>query len=445
MAARIGDARFFGFMAPQAPRLPDNSGGSFFFKRGHATRGNARTLFATIAYQLAICVPCFRAPIAQVVEHDPSIAMRTIAVQMHKLISGPCRGYKNHRPVTILIDGLDECEEQDIQVEILRIIRHSSLPSRFIISSRPEAHIGDMFNSPVYAGNYFSLNVEQSFDDVHKYLCDEFSRIHHEHSTMAGIQTPWPSVDVLWELVWKSSGHFIYAATIIKFIDDKNYRPTQQLAIVLGSNSQGLPFGALDQLYMDILSSAPRQSEIIPILCAITNFLLKVAEIDQLFEFVDGETWLLLRGLHSVLQLPSEEIPFIFTHHASFLDFLNDQSRSHNFYVGGLDHRMHLAQSFLRRYAGRGQPSDWYPSHSGSWRPGDHFIPFLTSLPPSIELCPLVARMEPDHIFALQYSNFEDVLSWLKRIPSVPQDLITLWEDYVYMASMKSFSPTWAS
>ncbi|KAF7372810.1 NACHT domain-containing protein [Mycena sanguinolenta] len=241
-------------------------GGSFFFKCGHAACSNAKTLFATIAYQLAVRVPCLRAPIAQIVEHDPSIAMRTIVVQMRKLISEPCRNYRSRRPVTILIDGLDECEEQDIQVEILRIIRHSSPPFYFIIASRPEAHIRDMFKSPVYAGNYFSLNVEQSFDDVRKYLSDEFSRIHHEHSIMAKIPRPWPSFDILENLVNKSSGHFIYAATIIKFIDDKNYWPTQRLAVVLGSNSQGSPFGALDQLYMDILTSTPRQSELIPIL-----------------------------------------------------------------------------------------------------------------------------------------------------------------------------------
>ncbi|KAJ6491008.1 hypothetical protein C8R45DRAFT_787670, partial [Mycena sanguinolenta] len=32
-------------------------GGCFFFKRGDATRGNGKTLFATIAYQLALSVP----------------------------------------------------------------------------------------------------------------------------------------------------------------------------------------------------------------------------------------------------------------------------------------------------------------------------------------------------------------------------------------------------
>ncbi|KAF7372805.1 NACHT domain-containing protein [Mycena sanguinolenta] len=436
-------------MQSLAGQLQDTGrlGGSFFFKRTHATCGNAKTLFATIAYQLALAVPWVRTPISQIVEKDPSVVSRSIEIQMKTLISDPFRGHANRKSATVLIDGLDECDGQNIQVEILRTIWNLScsdpIPLRFIIASRPEPHIREAFNSSFYSGRYRSFNVEQSFEDVRKYLSDEFSRIHGEHFTMASIPSPWPLPYVLQKLVRNSSGHFIYAATIIKFIDDKNYRPTQRLEMVLGNNSQGSPFGALDQLYMDILSSAPRQSELVPILCAIANFDLTVAQIDQLFEFAEGETGLLLRGLHSVLQLPSEDNDFISTHHASFLDFLDDQSRSCNFYAGSLEHRMHLARSFLRRGAARDQPLDWYNPWDVARRPGNHLISFLTSLPPSIELCPLIACMEPDHIFVLKNDNFKGMLSWLKRIPSVPQDLIKLWEDYVYMTSMDTVSGTW--
>ncbi|KAE9383869.1 hypothetical protein BT96DRAFT_784587, partial [Gymnopus androsaceus JB14] len=65
-------------------------GGCFFFKRGHATRGNARTLFATIAYQLAIGVPWLKGPISQIVEDNPSIVGRSIDTQLQELISEPC-------------------------------------------------------------------------------------------------------------------------------------------------------------------------------------------------------------------------------------------------------------------------------------------------------------------------------------------------------------------
>ncbi|KAJ6469909.1 hypothetical protein C8R45DRAFT_1078564 [Mycena sanguinolenta] len=391
-------------------------GGCFFFKRGHDTRGNAQTLFATIAYQLALNVEWLRTPISEIVENNPSVVVRSIATQMKMLISDPCGDHANRDSVTILIDGLDECEGQDTQMEILRAIRNACNPSitlRFIVASRLEEHIREMFHSPFYSGCYHSVNVEQSFKDVRKYLRDQFSRIHREHHIMASVPQPWPSPDVVDKLVQKSSGYFLYAATIIKFIDDKSHRPTRRLAIIIdGSQGSESAFDTLDQLYMTILSSAPRQAELVLILCAIVKFDLNLRKVDQLFELEDGEAGLILRGLHSVLYVP----------------------RSHHFYVGNLDHRMAVAQSFLRLGAsGRYQPV-W--SHLQSRSPWDRFPPFLISLPPSPELCPLIRSMDPDCIFSLLEHGFGDMLSWLKKIPSAPQDLIELWEDYVFMCAM---------
>ncbi|KAF7346664.1 putative nwd2 protein [Mycena sanguinolenta] len=290
-------------------------GGSFFFKRGHVARGNAKKLFATIAYQLALSIPWLRTPISRIVENDPSIVVRSIETQIQKLISEPCRPHAFRDPVTIAIDGLDECEGHNIQEEILRSMRNSSqhpIPLRFIISSRPEPHICEMFDSVFSSGHYHSLNVEQSFDDVRQYLHDEFLRIYREHHhTMASIPWPWPPSHVLERLVRQSSGHFIYASTIIKFIDNKNYRPTEMLAVVQDKNAMRmgsqLVFDELDKLYMTILCSSPRESQLIPILCAIANFDLAAGEIDQLFELAGGETRLLLRGLHSVFHIPPDD------------------------------------------------------------------------------------------------------------------------------------------
>ncbi|KAF7372854.1 NACHT domain-containing protein [Mycena sanguinolenta] len=406
-------------------------GGSFFFKRGHATRGNARTLFATVAFQLALTVPRLRSSISQIVETDPSLIQRSIETQMNKLISEPYRYYDNCAHVTILIDGLDECEDHGVQQEILRAIRNSNsnhpIPLRFIISSRPEPHIHEIFVSPVYNGDYRSLNVEQSFNDIQRYLRDEFARIHREHCTMVSVPHPWPSPDLLDDLVDKSSGHFIYAATIIKFIDDRSYRPTQRLGIVLDENRAGSAsaFDPLDRLYMNILSSAPRQAELLPILCAIVNFALTLDEVDQLFELPEGEAQLILRGLHSVLKVLSDKpSTFISSHHASFLEFLNNPSRSHQFCVSG-----------------DGPVERWIPR---AGRPLYlELIPFLISLSPSAEVCLLIARMDPGWIFRQHSATIESMLSWLNRIPSAPQDLIALWEDYVFMSSMGDYRTAW--
>jgi hypothetical protein len=130
-------------------------GGCFFFKRDHATRGSAKFLFATIAYQLAIGVSWLKAPICRIVEDDPSIMARSIETQLQKLISEPYgRNCSDREPLTILIDGLDECDGQDVHEEILRAIRNSSsehsICPRFFIASRPEAHIRELVESAFY-------------------------------------------------------------------------------------------------------------------------------------------------------------------------------------------------------------------------------------------------------------------------------------------------------
>ena len=50
---------------------------------------------------------------------------------------------------------------------------------------------------------------------------------------MSNVAKPWPSYRVLDDLVDKASGQFIYPATVLKFVDDPNYRPTDCLDIIV--------------------------------------------------------------------------------------------------------------------------------------------------------------------------------------------------------------------
>ncbi|KAJ7193428.1 hypothetical protein GGX14DRAFT_15820, partial [Mycena pura] len=235
-------------------------GGAFFFKRHHPTRGNAKVLFATLAYQLALNNRQLKPSISQRVEDDPSVVGRGLDIQLHNLIIEPCKYLKDSAPPILLIDGLDECETHGAQVEILRRIGSTvgqhPMTFRLLIASRPEAHIREIFDGPSFHGTLVSTNVQQSFQDVATYFRDEFARIHREHrDTMGNVPTPWPSPDSLESLVCKSSGYFVYASTIIKFVDDQYYRPTERLADVLNlaTTDSDAPFAALDELYKQIL------------------------------------------------------------------------------------------------------------------------------------------------------------------------------------------------
>ncbi|KAL0564279.1 hypothetical protein V5O48_017773, partial [Marasmius crinis-equi] len=77
------------------------------------------------------------------------------------------------------------------------------------------------------------------------------------------------------------------------------------------------------------------------------DYLLSLKDYDTLLNLADGETALALWGLHSVLKIKEEgeehsdgessdedeESAGVTIRHASFTDFLNDQSRSGTFFL----------------------------------------------------------------------------------------------------------------
>ncbi|KAF8327861.1 hypothetical protein F5887DRAFT_924581 [Amanita rubescens] len=66
-----------------------------------------------------------------------------------------------------------------------------------------------------------SLNDQLGFkpdDDIRKYLKDEFARIRAERKLFK-LSPGWPPDRAIDQLVWKSPGQFIYASTVVKFVD----------------------------------------------------------------------------------------------------------------------------------------------------------------------------------------------------------------------------------
>ncbi|KAJ7624563.1 hypothetical protein FB45DRAFT_751236, partial [Roridomyces roridus] len=337
-------------------------GGSYFFKRDHGIRGNARGLFATLAYQLAIFDPTLKPGISKMVEKNPALVSTSIPSQLQQLIVEPCRLVPDRVGRILLIDELDECDGIAVQQEILRSI-HSifcahTLPLKLVIASRPEPDIRELFKSLQTGPRVYGLhmtNIQQSFRDVHIYLRREFARIHSSHhATMSKILTPWPSEDILSMLVEKSSGYFVYAATVIKFVDDKQFRATEQLDIILrldptcdGSDS---PYDSLDRLYIHILRQVPIRFR--PRLLAILSLIgagwwFRPAHIDLLFGFEHGDAQLTLRRLHSILSIDDGGLARIQPRHASFVDFLLSERRSCEFHITQ-QHRLHLARCALK-------------------------------------------------------------------------------------------------
>ncbi|KAJ6526053.1 hypothetical protein B0H19DRAFT_1197759 [Mycena capillaripes] len=415
---------------------------SFFFKRGHVTRGTAKVLFATLAYQMALQHPRLRTRISQIAEDDPSIVGRTASVQLQELVVEPCQSVAETDLVPILlIDGLDECESPEIQQHVLQSIgnafRERRLPFKILIASRPEPHIQETFQGSHLKGLYHTLPLNQSFEDVEHYLRDEFARIHREHcSTMCTVPTPWPSADTIATLLSKSSGHFIYASTIIKYIDDKNFRPNERLRLVenFGATDSGSPFATLDQLYIQILSAIPAQQRLFRILTVLVVFSeLSLSQIEQLLDVQRGDVPLALRGLHSVLRIPTDYSHPITVYHASFLDFLDNPARSGVFCVRDAQKQEDLAVSVIKML------DSLTSFHYVAWE--IKWIDYVTtSIPPSTSLIPLVRRIDCSFLYGKGFSNcrreqcLRNMVCWLEKTQPPPDDSIQMWRDYEFLA-----------
>ncbi|KAJ6552781.1 hypothetical protein B0H19DRAFT_915536, partial [Mycena capillaripes] len=141
----------------------------------------------------------------------------------------------------IILDGVDECEDHDVQQRILKLfigaIQHHHLSIHILIVSCPEPHLQEILEtkemSPIYCP--LALSADQSvYDDIRTYLRGEFFKICSDcMSRGINLGAIWPGQDALDHLVKKSCGIFIYAATVICFVGDEYRHPADWLASLL--------------------------------------------------------------------------------------------------------------------------------------------------------------------------------------------------------------------
>ena len=345
---------------------------SFFFSRTAPQRQSETHLVATIAMQLANSIPSTKPFIEQVVLNDLSIFDKMLPVQMELLIVQPLiraslQGECNSLwPSLLIIDGLDECTGGKVQASLLYMLNQallqlkSSLPRLYLlISSRPEPAICDVFEDKLSTITHH-LVLDDSYNpdrDIATFLRSSFADIYHRRHTrfrsMSSLTLPWPSKNVISFLVKKSSGQFIFAATVIRFIDEDGKLPTSQLELVLdisksldASLHETNPFVLLDQLYSYVLLSSKTKDRVLSVIGAI--FYLEDKQTLSL-DFLESLLGLGPEGmvslfwhLHSIIHVPVSRGDPIHFYHASFRDFLVDQHRS-----GDLHINEHAAHSLL--------------------------------------------------------------------------------------------------
>ena len=351
----------------------------FFFSRTATGRNHDKCLIATIAYQIMQSIPEARSFIEEAATRDPLIFMKSLSSQIRHLIVHPLKHmlagpHTSTFPMLIVIDGLDECSPVESQTNILTVIHtalsQNSFPFRVLISSRAEPSIRDVFDSEL-ADSTHQISLDNKYEpdrDIALYLRSKFSEVLRKHRRNRGMSSslplPWPSEEAIETLVKKASGQFIYAATVIRYVDVRHQRPDERLNIVLGlSASQNdktpsNPFTELDELYQQIFRSVVDISFASHLLGAllILKTPLPIDAFESLLGIQPGDAELALCNLHSVVRIPNNNIDdqsgsnnHIGLYHASLGDFLFDSQRAGVYHIRMESAHATLAESCLRK------------------------------------------------------------------------------------------------
>ncbi|KAF9441026.1 hypothetical protein P691DRAFT_766864 [Macrolepiota fuliginosa MF-IS2] len=314
-------------------------------------------IFVSIAHQLSrrdLGGPYALRVAEHLAEHvaaDNTLLKKDLAKQFKELIQEPMSGLSLPQKLLVVVDGLDECRGDMEQSEIIRLISKSVKspqppPIRWLICSRPEPGLGReilrLFGARCVRKEV-PIADEESRQDIERFVRKGFRRITKQQPEA---YENWPPEGSITMIARASSGLFIYASTLIKFIQDPDLdRPKAQLEIVRGfiENSVAVnihnqnPLKHLDNLYHQILTRV--DAAVLPMTLQLLGTCilypnLPVLQLANLLNLSEETFYSALRRVHSVIDVPplaKASVGHLRFFHTSFVEFLKNPSRSKSF------------------------------------------------------------------------------------------------------------------
>jgi hypothetical protein len=262
------------------------------------------------------------------------------------------------RPRLVIIDGLDEClpsrSQSDVLVLLSTFLTQLNTPFYLLIASRPHSNIRDAFVSDPFRSMTRTLPLTdnyQSTADIRHFLTSSFHEIRGKHIYLP---VSWPQQTNINNLVEKSSGQFIFAATVIRYIAGGGHGHEKRLNTVLAlrsSDTRDTPFAMLDALYLQIFWSVAddKIERVMEVLSAI--ICLNVDRLDVLEEFFHyrpGELASVMEDMLSLVYIPAGPRQALQIYHASLPSFLLDPARSQSFYLDPAARCLNLARLCIK-------------------------------------------------------------------------------------------------
>ena len=322
---------------------------SFFFSRAGGDVSHAGKFITTVAFQLANSIPALKSKVCDAINRRNDIASQSLDDQWHELVIGPLSSIKDKEGLSthvLVVDALDECDNQNsIQIILQRLAEVQSLHGprlRVLLTSRPEAPIQYGFTQ-VRRAEYHDFvlhNIEPAIieQDISVFLRYQLGLIGQKCHFEAG----WPEERAIAVLVQNSGGLFIWAATACRFIEEDSRLAETRLSLLLRQEGNGLlpPERKLDEIYTTVLANSVQGEYEAGEIQMLHKLFRQVVgpivtlqdplSVSDLAELLGKDVATLrrtLNNLHSVLDLPVDDLMTIRLLHPSFLDFLLDRSR----------------------------------------------------------------------------------------------------------------------
>jgi len=348
-------------------------GGSFFCSRtGVAAQREIRCVIPTLVQLLARQSISFARAVSEEIANDRDLQHKHVTVQVKQLLYTPLTAIKDsHTSIVFIIDALDECgdaisglneESHQAVSEMLEALVTSAptavrLPVKFLVTSRPETHIGE---TPVSDADFsqilrlHAVNKEEVDADINRYITGTLDFKLFGKPAIRAYFTE----TVVNDLVRLCDGLFIVAATALKHTFGAGANVAEaRFQKLLNDSRDGFNVSAaapLDRMYRIILEDAANEgaAELSGLLLLLASLLsarmaLSVTALADILGQKPNDVRASMSHLHAVVDVPDDDqVPGLRTVHASFGDYLLGRAPVHIRIAQGLGH-INLAHGCL--------------------------------------------------------------------------------------------------
>jgi hypothetical protein len=316
-----------------------------FIRFDRAQFSDASLFVRALAYQLAAFDSRLGHAISKAFLDRPQIINNSqLSAQFDVLIRQPLQKYpelNNEGPIVVLVDGLDECINNDMRKQMLDLLLNFNtsfkrLPFlRIIISSRPEEDILLAFLGCAHIHPFrLDTTSPETIADIEFFITNKLSE-----SQNTEFQALCEDANAVSKLSTRASGLFIWASIVVAFI---LALPHKRLRLVLDTDIPSSALGALDTLYRTALSSVVADiaaEDIQSGACAIFGVIMVLSRLNNRDKLTMPTLIILLARLdvihakgfldklRSIMITNDDDKHGVQLMHKSLDDFLTDKSR----------------------------------------------------------------------------------------------------------------------